>query len=115
VGAKIVTGSSWLMLNTLSLIIVFALFIMRDGSWESALITTFLASAALLALFILFDVDNNRLGEEQFAIDTYQDVFRAIGVLPYYPQLYIKAGRYHPPEKEYRTGSSQKVWTVHGR
>ncbi len=108
VGAEIVSGSSWLVLNVLSLIIVFSLFLMRDGSWESALVTALLSASAILALFILGDVDGNRFGEEQFALDTYQDVFTAIDKPHYYPTIYLEAGRYRPTVKEYRTGTSIK-------
>jgi len=112
VGAKILTTASWLILSILSLIIVFSLFIMRDGSLDSAIVTTLLATSAVMALFILQDVDGNRLGEEEFSIGTYQDVFNAIGRLHYYPKLYMEAGRYKPTVKEYRTGDSANIVVV---
>jgi len=111
-GARVVTPSSWLILIILSLIIIFCLFLGRDGTWESALVTTFLSTSAILALFILDEVDGNRLGEEQFAIDTYNDVLAAIGKEPYYPTLYLQGGRYKPPAKHYRTGSHGHVREV---
>lgn len=112
VGAKVVSTISWLILITLSLIIVGCLLLMRDGTLESALICAFLSAAAILSLFILADVDGNRFGEEHFAIDTYQDVFSAIGVLPYYSAHYLEAGRYFPSAKKYRVGKPGKVEIV---
>jgi hypothetical protein len=112
VGAKVVNGASWLLLTTLSGIIVFTLFLMRDGTFESAIVSAFLAASAVLSLFILADVDGNRFGEEQFAIDTYQDVFSAMGLPHYYPKHYLEAGRYKPAIKTYRTGDSGSVHTV---
>jgi hypothetical protein len=112
VGAKIVNKVSWIVLTALSIVIVSSLFMMRDGSLVSSIITALLASSAILALFILSDVDGNRFGEEQFAINTYQDVFTAIGKLHYYPKHYLATGRYKPSVKNYRTGSysaTQKV------
>lgn len=112
VGAKIVSTASWLVLIILSGIIVFSLFLMRDGSLESALISPLLSSSAILALFILSDVDGNRFGEEQFAIDTYQDVFTAMGELHYYPKHYLEAGRYKPSVQKYRVGDSKSIEVV---
>lgn len=112
VGAKIVNRASWTVLNVLSFVVVVSLFLMRDGSMESAIVTAFLSASAVLALFILADVDGNRFGEEQFAVDTYQDVFIAIGNLQYYPDHYLEQGRYNPPVHKYRTGSSSAVRVV---
>lgn len=111
-GAKLLTGASWLMLIILSLVIVVALFLMRDGSLEATAFTTLLATAAIMSLFILKDVDGNLLGEEEYSIATYQGVFDAIGRLHYYPTNYIKAGRYKPTVREYRTGTSSNVHIV---
>lgn len=112
VSAKIVSSESWLVLNVLSLIIVLSLFLMRDGSIGSSLVAALLSSSAISALFILDDVDGNRFGEEQFAINTYQDVFTAIGKPHYYPTIYTEAGRYKPILGQYRTGDSKNVYTV---
>ena len=112
VGAKVVNSASWLVLISLSGIVVVSLFLMRDGSAESAIVSAFLAAAAVLSLFILADVDGNRFGEEQFAVDTYQDVFSAIGLPHYYPKHYLEAGRYQPTVKSYRTGNSESVHLV---
>jgi len=112
VGSRVVNGASWFVLVVLSVVIIVTLFFTRDGSWESALITALLSASAVLALFILDDVDANRFGEEQFAIDTYQDVFSAIGKKHYYPAHYLKRGRYKPTVNAYRTGSSESVSLV---
>lgn len=112
VGAKIVTGMSWILLNVLSLLIVFLLFLLRDGSLESALVTALLSTSAFLALLILNDIDSNRFGEAQFSINTYEDVFSAIGKPRYYPTSYIKTGRHKPRVGEYRTGTSSHHYLV---
>lgn len=103
VGAKIADRASWIILSILSFVIVASLFLMRDGSIQAALITSLLSSAAVMALFILDDLDGNRFGEEHFAIDTYQDVFTALGEDHYYPKHYLEGGRYKPKIKNYRT------------
>lgn len=115
VGARLLTGASWLILLVLSSVIVASLFLMRDGSVESLIFTTLLATSAIMSLFILQDVDGNLLGEEEFSIATYQGVFDAIGKPHYYPTSYIKAGRYYPTVKEYRTGTSKNVRLVKNR
>jgi hypothetical protein len=115
VGARLLTGASWFILMILSLVIVVSLFLMRDGSVESLVFTSLLATSAIMALFILRDVDGNLLGEEDFSIATYQGVFDAIGRLHYYPTSYIKQGRYFPTVAEYRTGTSANVRLVKNR
>ncbi len=112
VGARVVDGASWLVLDILSLVIVISLFLSRDGTLASAVIVALLSSSAILALFILDDVDANRFGEEQFAIDTYQDVFSAIGQPHYYPKHYLEGDRYVPSVKKYRTGTFGSVTMV---
>ena len=84
---------------------------MRDGPIESA-IGSALGCFGNLWLFVRADVDGNRFGEEQFAVNTYQDVFTAMGLLHYYPKHYLEAGRYKPTVKTYRTGSSESVRVV---
>ncbi|HUC96054.1 MAG TPA: hypothetical protein VMR16_00090 [Candidatus Saccharimonadales bacterium] len=112
VGAKIVNKVSWVVLITLSIVIVFCLFLTRDSSVASSIVTALLSSSAIFGLFILSDIDGNRFGEDQFAINTYQDVFAAIGELHYYPKLYLDNGRYKPYVEKYRTGSYQDVKVV---
>lgn len=112
VGAKLLSASSWFILIILSLVIVVSLFFMRDGSFESFIFTALLAASAIMALFILQDVDGNLLGEEEFSIGTYQVIFDTIGRPHYYPSSYIKSNRYKPTVKEYRTGSAKDVYLV---
>lgn len=109
VGARVVDSASWIVLNILSLVIIISLFLTRDGSVASSVIVALLSASAVLALFILDDVDANRFGEDQFAIDTYQDVLAAIGKTHYYSKHYLHAGRFIPSVKQYRTGTSEHV------
>ncbi len=109
VGAKVVDSASWILLDILSLIIIISLFFTRDGSFQDAIMVAMLSASAVLSLFILDDVDANRFGEEQFAINTYQDVFSAIDKLHYYPAHYLELGRYKPVVKTYRTGASNHI------
>lgn len=103
VSAKVVDRASWILLIILSVVIIGSLFLMRDGTLASTLTSSLLSTSAIMALFILADIDGNRFGEEHFAIDTYQDVFIAIGEKNYYPKHYLKNGRFKPKVKDYRT------------
>ena len=109
VGVKIVNGVSSTLLYILSGIIIVSLFVLRTPSFESSLIAVLLSTAAVLMLLILHDVDGNRFGEEQYAIDTYQDVFRDIGKEEYYSSHILKGFRYKPKTKHYRSGGSTHV------
>ena len=82
---------------------------LRTPGFESSLVAVFLSTAAVLMLLILHDVDGNRFGEEQYAIDTYQDVLRAIGKEEYYSSHILKGFRYQPKTRHYRTGTSDHV------
>ncbi len=112
VGAKIMSSASWLLMVLLSIIIIASLFLTRDGSMASVLIVSLLSSAAILSLFILVDIDGNKFGEEQFAVNTYQDVFSAMGELHYYPEHLLLGGRYKPSVDEYRTGEPDNIHIV---
>ena len=112
VGAKLLTASSWFVLIILSSVIVIALFLMRDGSFESFTFTALLAASAIMSLFILQDVDGNSLGEEEFSIGTYQVIFDTISRPHYYPLSYVKSRRYKPTVSQYRTGTSKHVYLV---
>ena len=112
VGAPIITKTSKALLYILSLIIIIALFLLRSGGVEAAIATSMLCSSAVLALLILSDVDGNRFGEEEYSIKTYQAVFKALNLLPYYPSSYLDQGRYKPTEHTYRTGTYGTVETV---
>jgi len=112
VGAKIMNSASWALMILLSFIIVVSLFLMRDGSLIGNIVTIFLSTAAIFSLFILNDIDGNQFGEEQFAINIYQDVFSAIGRLHYYPEHYLQGGRYKPKVKQYRVGTPGNLKVV---
>jgi hypothetical protein len=109
VAARIVSQSSWIVLNILSIVIVLMLFLMRDGTLASSIVTSVLSSSALIALLTLNDIDGNRFGEEEFAIKTYQAVFKALELDTYYPEHFLVSDRHIPHEIQYRTGHSNSV------
>src|SRR3989344_1152592 len=57
-----------------------------------------------LALLVIRDLDLYIWNEKTFGYDIFENVLRAVGKLPYYPEESIKKGRIRPAEKEYRVG-----------
>jgi hypothetical protein len=109
VGERVVSKMSWLVLIVLSSITVISLFAMRQPGLESSAVTVLLSTSAVSVLFILDDVDANRFGEEQFAVNTYHDVFRALGLVPYYSSSYLDKRGVKPQEAVYRVGQHGHV------
>ncbi len=100
----VVSGTHWFILIVLSLIIAMLLFELRDGS----VLMNVLAGAVLVAiyqtLFLLSEIDRNALLAGKLVYTNPQQVFFAIGKLPYYPGGEIKKKWARPDDGDYRVG-----------
>lgn len=95
----------WIVLVTLALIIFFSLLSFpSDNLFFKAMIVV-ISACLVLVLRLIQELDLCIWNEETFAYELYQNVFKAIGQLPYYPAESIKKGRYISEEKEYRIGT----------
>ncbi len=100
----------WVILISLSIIIVGGLFIIRENSLLSKGITLLLSSTIVLVLLIIRDLNNFMLGGKPLTEESGQDVLEAIGKKRYYHEQFIKRGISRPDKlkiQNYRVGIHQ--------
>lgn len=103
-GAKALSIFEWLILIVLAGIVTATMYGMRTGSLFFDAVTVALAASLVLVLLLIREIDLYMWNEKTFAVDVFENVFIAIGQLPYYPSYLIDVGRVMPEEKEYRVG-----------
>jgi hypothetical protein len=86
----------WANLVILLLIIVACLFFLNDGTLFISLVTAMLATAGVIMLFILRELDNLRWQENARIWAPFQQLFVDLGFLPYYPDVTLTTGRIKP-------------------
>ncbi|MDO8492428.1 MAG: hypothetical protein Q7S34_02210 [bacterium] len=104
-GTKTLSSFQWAILWALASLFIFSLYGLRTGELFFDMVTVVISSSAVLILLLIHDLDLYIWNERTFSFDIFQNVFRSIGQLPYYPGESIKEGRVHPLEKEYRVGT----------
>lgn len=103
-GTHALSTLQWFVLFVLAGAFILTLYGVRSGElFFDATIVAITASTALVLLLVR-DLDSYIFNERTFAFDIFENVFAAIGQLPYYPEETLLSGRIHPPEKEYRVG-----------
>ncbi len=118
-GSKTLSAFQWIILFALALLVVTSLYGLRTGELFFDIVTVFIASSIVLILLLIRDLDLYIWNEKTFGYDIFENVFEAIGFLPYYPTESVRKGRVHPTESEYRLGtlidplkSSQRKVTI---
>ncbi|MBS3094945.1 hypothetical protein J4474_04725 [Candidatus Pacearchaeota archaeon] len=101
-GRKLMSLSSWVVISILTMINISLLYSIRSLEIISSVFTIVISLSMIIILFLLKDIDSNTFAEEKLAFDIYQEIFREIGKLPYYPEISIDKGRIQIP-------SGQKV------
>lgn len=97
-GRKIMNLSSWIVIAILTIINISLLYSIRSSEIISIIFTIIISLSMIIVLFLLKDIDSNTFAEEKLAFDIYQDVFREIGKLSYYPEISIAKGRIRIPK-----------------
>ncbi len=95
----------WIILITLALTIIISLFSFPNDNLFFKATTVLISACLVLVLRLIQELDLYIWNEETFAYELYQNAFKAMGQLPYYPAESIKKGRYISKEKEYRVGT----------
>lgn len=103
-GAKTLSAFQWMVLFVLAIIPIASLYGLRTGELFFDVVTVTVSSVIVLILVLIRDLDLYIWNEKTFSFEIFQNVFRAIGQLPYYPVESVKKKRIHPVEKEYRIG-----------
>jgi hypothetical protein len=103
---RTVTLRHWFVLILLSLLMGFLLLALRgDGFLGTALIGILFVGIYEI-LVLIYEIDSNRFLAKKLSYENPQDVFRAIGKLPYYPEIAITRRRISIPQGRYRVGTS---------
>ncbi|MBI4433599.1 hypothetical protein HY632_02420 [Candidatus Uhrbacteria bacterium] len=103
-GTKTLTAFSWTVLGSLALLVVASLYGSRTGEWFPDVAAVLVTSALVLILLIIRDLDTYRWNERTFCFEIEEDLFRSIGMPPYYPEEAVRSGRVSPPDCRYRVG-----------
>lgn len=103
-GAKTLSAFQWMVLFVLAIIPIASLYGLRTGELFFDVVTVTVSSVIVLILVLIRDLDLYIWNEKTFSFEIFQNVFRAIDQLPYYPSESVKKKRVHPTEREYRIG-----------
>ncbi len=104
-GERTLSAFQWNIFFALALTFIISLYVLGPGGWFFNMVTVVISGAVVLIMRLVHDIDLYIWNEQTFGWDVFQNIFRAIGQLPYYPGESIKQGRVHPAEKEYRVGT----------
>lgn len=105
---KILHVLHWFILIILAGLIATLLLTYRNGDFFTSFILAVLIVSVYLVLLLVYQLDSNIFLEEQLAFQNTQNVFKAIGRLPYYPKEVIVNKRAKEPVSQYRTGELGK-------
>jgi hypothetical protein len=109
VAPKFVDAPVWLMLFVLAAILVGVLFINAGAGFLSIFAATIFATTVVGSLFLLDEIDSNRIQEAHLEYDVFNETLLALGLLPYYPDFALKSGIIKARRGEkYRLGTFPK-------
>jgi len=104
-GAKTLSIFQWIVLFVLALIPLVSLYGLRTGEMFFDIVTVIVSITVVLILVLIRDLDLYVWNEKTFSFEIFNNVFKAIGQLPFYPAESIRKGRVRPAENEYRLGT----------
>lgn len=93
----------WVILYTLSLIIVVSTFMLRDGSLFFNFLASTLPPLVVLTLLTLDNLDDLRWGHEIVSFEPAQSSLKAIGKEPFYEKRFADSIWLNIEEENYRT------------
>lgn len=104
--AERLTLGQWVVLITLSVIIVFCIFALKTDELYSRVLAILLATVLVLVLLLMRDLQNLIIGERELLEDSGQEIFEDLGELRYYNAKNLKSGLSSVPAhiKKFRVG-----------
>lgn len=107
----------WTLLIVLGFLTILSVMFGTDLTFISIASSVAVSVAVVFALFLLNEIDRNKLNESDIAFSMFNQLLESIGKLPYYLEADIKSGRVRPEKsKEYRVckylDSSKEVVVV---
>lgn len=83
----------WILLVTLAALTVFAVLMGTQFNFMSIFLAVCISVVVAFALFLLDEIDKNKLNENDIAFHSYNQLLTSLGLLPYYLDTDIKIGR----------------------
>jgi ABC-type multidrug transport system fused ATPase/permease subunit len=103
VGKERLFKLEWMVLGSLSSVIIVSAYMLRDGSLFFNIIAALLSSVVVLTLAILDDLNNLRWNATEVSFAPVQSLFKSIEKKEFYEKKYIEAGLAQPSSEEYLT------------
>ena len=103
-GARTMSLFQWIILVSLASIFILSLYGLRTGELFFDIVTVLVSSSIVTILFLIRDLDLYIWNEQTYSFDIFENVFKALGQLPYYPEESVQKGRIVPLDKKYRLG-----------
>jgi len=100
----IIGRNHWLIIGMFAVLIGVLMLSLRDGTIMSSVIIAVVMTIIYLTLDLLYMVDTNLFLAKKLEFQSAQQVFSAIGRLPYYPSYAIKSGAVRKLPIKYRQG-----------
>ena len=101
---RIFSVRHWLIIISLVIVIAILLLSLRDGYWAYSLIIGILLVSLFQILVLAYEVDSNIFLARKLAYKNPQQIFQAIGKMPYYPGIAILDHSAAEPNENYRIG-----------
>ncbi len=108
-GARTLSPFQWAVLGIVGGLFVACLYGLRTGEFFFDIVAVAISSSLVLVFMLIRDLDLYIWNEQTFSFDVFQNVFHALGELPYYPLETLDQGRVNPKEKSYRVGVYEGV------
>jgi len=116
VAPKFVDSSVWIMLLTLTFVLLGIMILGRDQEFFSKLTVAIFSTTVVGALFLLDEIDSNRVQEEHLEYGAFNQTLESMGKMPYYPDFAIQQGVVKLPKNSvYRIGHFPKYPAIEER
>ena len=103
-GSRTLSHFQWTVIILLGGVVVGSLYGLRTGELFFDIVTVLISSSIVLIFSMIRELDLYIWNEKTFSFEIYQNIFKTIDQLPYYPLESLQKGRIHPIENEYRLG-----------
>lgn len=104
-GTKTMSLFQWSILISLAIIFIFSLYGLRTGAIFFDIVTVFISASIVTVLLLIRDLDLYAWNDQTFSYEIFENVFKVIGALPYYPEESINERKFTPLENKYRVGT----------
>lgn len=97
-GEERLTGSMWLIVNILALLVIFSIFLLRDSTLFFDLAAVLLSTTVVVIVALMHDLERFRLGGVPLAAESGYEMFEALGLPRYVPEDKLKSGKIKIPK-----------------